>query len=101
MTMRVRRNGTMLPMHFANRNGVPARSGPFRTLWVSPLLDESTTVSVQFCLQTIRPLFSYRPGLVAPLRSYVKLHYINSLDRYTYWPTVFNVKCVNEACSII
>src|SRR6218665_41154 len=26
------RNGTTLPMHFTNRNGVPVRSGPFRAL---------------------------------------------------------------------
>jgi len=32
MIMALRRNGTMLPMYFTNRNSVPVRSGPFRAL---------------------------------------------------------------------
>jgi len=27
-----RRNGTVTPIHFTNRNAVPVRSGPFRAL---------------------------------------------------------------------
>src|SRR6218665_1755792 len=27
-----RRNGTLIPLHLTNRNGVPVRSGPFRAL---------------------------------------------------------------------
>jgi len=28
----LRRNGTVTPIHFTNRNAVPVRSGPFRAL---------------------------------------------------------------------
>src|SRR6218665_3252932 len=30
-----RRNGTVTPIHFTNRNAVPVRSGPFRALFIS------------------------------------------------------------------
>src|SRR6218665_2754478 len=40
-----RRNGTLIPLHLTNRNGVPVRSGPFRALTIC-------TNNVRRCYQT-------------------------------------------------
>ena len=47
-----RQNGTIIPMHLMNRNGVPDRSGPFRALIMSEYV-ASVSITIHSKLKKI------------------------------------------------
>lgn len=114
MIMALRQNGTMLPIHFTNWNGVLVLSGPFRALltvchWLSPLLSLfyqlSTLLSLchqsspllRLCHQRILALLS----LFYEVKSFARLSPLLSLFHQSVSASkeITHLKFISQNCN--